>query len=783
MKKSTVRLSAIGAILLLGSFAFALAQHDSRRRTGKNDDFKSLPTQPAVPLSLEGVDSEALALPNSAIIRANNDPLESAEDAPQPVIAALATSNIEMPVSVRLPNEPESIENPLRRRAEASAVVTVSGAEPLAGEPPAATAPSLLPAGPPSWLTGSQDASPALPAFPSTAPSTGPSSAAPVSNPSLPPQPKAIPATGSIAGDAPVGIPEFPSAAALPQAASTSLPNGSAPPPAAPNAIPTFPINAPAARPLPGYSPSGNTQAGLTQSTAAQANSDTQRQPMQPTAPPNFGASRSGVPAAPVSSSNSRAVGSLAGLVSNEPGNRYLDGSQNPVMQIQKRGMEEVRVGKPTTFIITVRNAGNATAHDVMVVDTVPRGMRFHEANPPIEPTADGLLTWNLGEMPAGDERTVNLQLIPEREGELGSVASVHFAAQASVRTVATQPKLELHINPQTETVIGGTQLITVTVKNVGTGVARGVQVQADLPEQLKHKSGHQQLTAPFPDLAPSQSETIPLDAIAAVAGQSICMIRVISDEDQHAEQQVPITVLAPALAAKIEGPRKRYIDRQARYTFSVQNTGTTTATNLVFDVQLPAGLRFNATDNNAANYDPMYHTVKLGLRELKVGELAPFEITVLPVERGPQLIKFTVNSDLGADAQAEGQVEVEGLAELDFSVGQDNGTIEIGSSTTYSVQITNLGSIADKDIRLVVDLPSGAQALRVDAPVKYQVTGNQIVFAPIAEMRNKDQHTFRFEVQHAQAGSKVVRTALTSTKWPVAVIKEIGTFVYDDRN
>jgi uncharacterized repeat protein (TIGR01451 family) len=91
-------------------------------------------------------------------------------------------------------------------------------------------------------------------------------------------------------------------------------------------------------------------------------------------------------------------------------------------MLIQKRGPEEVRVGKKATFVITVRNAGNSTAHDVTVVDSVPLGMRFSEANPQVSPNAEGILSWKLGEMPAGDERTINLQMIPERQGGYGSL-------------------------------------------------------------------------------------------------------------------------------------------------------------------------------------------------------------------------------------------------------------------------------------------------------------------------------------------------------------------------
>ncbi len=66
-------------------------------------------------------------------------------------------------------------------------------------------------------------------------------------------------------------------------------------------------------------------------------------------------------------------AGTLLGrLISNQPGNSSLLGSQNPVMLIQKRMAGECQVGKKATVIITVRNAGNSTAQDVEVIDSVP---------------------------------------------------------------------------------------------------------------------------------------------------------------------------------------------------------------------------------------------------------------------------------------------------------------------------------------------------------------------------------------------------------------------------
>ncbi|MDX1927508.1 MAG: hypothetical protein SFV81_13385, partial [Pirellulaceae bacterium] len=817
MKNVNVRLSAIGGFLLLVSIAFALAQHDSRKRSRAADDIVKVPPQPAEPIAMDigeigwhqAPDKKSADKSQFDVVRANDDDqLYTDDPAPEPP-------------------DGESYDNPLRGSAQAYAVVTASGEGPanLSDAPPA------LPAAP-SWLadslpavasqapppnkptTGVQTATiPPLPSsaqLPSTSlpsnalpnsalPNNNAPKAAPTVNSGLPTFPMGGATGGGVTNGAATGggtmavqqpsatppaLPTLPSttapgllptadgAASYPKPAqnppnasprafpnnganpvglpganansmsdtqrgamtATSFPDQPASPPTGPARMNELPASlsgatnnlpqydASASSSLPAYNnpvtnnplPNGGPPNAGMPNTARATNSATSSAMREPPAQGNYGQSN---PSGSFANASGRTPAALTSLVSNEPGSRYLDGSQNPIMLIQKRGPEEVRVGKKATFVITVRNAGNSTAHDVTVVDSVPLGMRFSEANPEVSPNAEGILTWKLGEMPAGDERTINLQMIPERQGELGSVATVHFTAQASLRTVATQPKLEIQIESQEESLIGDSQLIAVIVKNVGTGVARGVRLEADLPEQLRHESGDQHLEAIFPnDLAPNQSQRIELRSTAAMPGDATCVIRALTEDGTEAQQQVPVTILAPNLIAAIEGPRLRYLDRQATYKFKVQNNGTAQATNLKFVVRLPSGLRFNSSDNNLADYNPADHTVSLGLQELPVGQPAVFELTVLPVERGTQVLTLNATADLELSAEAKGQVVVEGLAELAFTIGQDNGTIEVGSSSTYTVQVTNIGNNPDKDVRLAVQLPAGAQVLKVDA-------------------------------------------------------------------
>ncbi len=428
------------------------------------------------------------------------------------------------------------------------------------------------------------------------------------------------------------------------------------------------------------------------------------------------------------------AMGARTSLVSNQPGSRFLDGSQNPVMQIQKRAPEEITVGKKTSFAIIVRNAGNAAAHDVTVLDRIPRGARFAEASPNVNPTADGLLVWKLGEMGPGDEKTINLQIIPEIEGEVGSVASVHFAAQASVRSMATAPQLDLQVDSPSPVVIGQGQMIAVTIRNTGTGVARGIRLEADIPAQLKHESGENQLEAALGDLRPGESQRLTLNVAAVQPGQSVCPLRAINEDGIQAQNQFNVDVRAPQLQATIAGPARRYLERQATYQVVISNTGTAMAQNLFFDVHLPVGLKFVSADIAQATYHPETHSVTLGLAELNAGAKATFAVSVLPVELGPQGIRISATGDLGISAEAKGQVVVEGLSELAFTIGQDNGTVEVGATTTYAVQVSNVGNQSDKNVQLQIQLPEGAKLLKVDAPVDHRDEPGRLTFAAVGK-------------------------------------------------
>jgi uncharacterized repeat protein (TIGR01451 family) len=751
MKKSTTRLATAAAVILMSAFAIVLAQFDARKRARSAEptlgfysgDTQESPLQmdPAWPGREQAgkVDQEQLVA-----VAWKDLPTATAwkEESPKSGLPTAPLTNSEV-------SDQPAEDAPWLN--EESSVVTASGEQ------------TALPA----WLSN-DDSLPSLPTAPPGQTQAEGSLPTPSSLPSMGPLPTASssPTTSPLPNASPLpNTNQLPNSSLLPN--SSSLPNAAdqlteaaelPQSPAVGSALPSNPTI-----------PSWN----LNDSRSANSNGFPQSGSTAPARPSNLSTAPRATPSAAPRTT----------LVSNQPGSRSLDGSQNPVMQILKRAPEEIQVGKQATFVITVRNAGSSTAHEVMVVDQVPRGSRFAESIPAVAPSDDGTLVWRLGEMGPGDERSISLQIVPEVEGEVGSVASVHFAAQASVRSVATLPQITLDVESNGAVIIGSAQQIAVNIQNTGSGVARAVRLEADIPEQLRHESGETQLEALIGDLRPGESRRLVLNVAAVQAGQAQSLFRAIDDDGIQAEKTSPVEVRSPELAATISGPSLRYLERQANYRVVVSNSGTAMARNLDFVVHLPVGLKFVSVDIPQATYNPQSHSVSLGLAELESGQSAPFTLTVLPIQPGAQAIRFNASGDLGIAAEAKTQVTVAGLAELAFTIGQDNGTVEIGASTTYAVQVTNVGDQADRNVALEVQLPEGSELLEVNSPVEYRAEGSRIVFAPLDEMRSRDVQTFRLQVRHNRAGNQVIRSQLTSENWPVAVVKEEGTLVYDDRN
>ncbi|MCY2925592.1 MAG: DUF11 domain-containing protein, partial [Planctomycetota bacterium] len=271
-------------------------------------------------------------------------------------------------------------------------------------------------------------------------------------------------------------------------------------------------------------------------------------------------------------------------------------------------------------------------------------------------------------------------------------------------------------------------------------------------------------------------SKEVNFQAKAAKPGTYVGKIGVIADGGLKADGQVQTVVRQPMLAVTQKAPAKRYANRDIAYEITVANTGDGVAQNVVVTDLLPTGTVFgSASDGGKAGG---------GKVAWSLGDLAPGTSKALSLVVKAQARGTAVNAVKAAarcaEASAEAQTEVEGIAAILLENWDEPDPIEVGAQTTYTVRITNQGSAEDKNIVVSCELPAEEQLVSAQGPTESTVDGQKVTFAPVKSLGPKEANTYKIVVKGLKAGDVRFKVLLTSDMMTSPVEKSESTHIYE---
>ncbi len=467
-----------------------------------------------------------------------------------------------------------------------------------------------------------------------------------------------------------------------------------------------------------------------------------------------------------------------------QPGDKQLEGPQNAQIVLQKMAPPEIQVGRPAVLRTVVRNGGAAAAADVEIHDQVPRGTRLLGTAPQAAQGRNGELVWSLGTLKPGGETTVEMQIMPTDEGEVGSVASVRFQTVATARSIVTRPKLAVTTSGPQQVLAGDEAQLTFTVSNPGSGIATGVTLVELVPAEMKYPAQQipagRELDYTVGDLKPGESRQLKLPLRAIQAGKISNSITAKADANLNAENHFSFEVVSPKLDVALNGPKRRYLEREATYQLSVANPGTAPAKQVELVAYLPPGLKF-VSANNAGQYDAAKRAVYWEVDELKVHEHGNVELVTMPVAAGQFNLKVRGMAQRGVTDEKEQPVLVEGLAAVLFQLSHTKDPLEIGGETTYEISVVNQGSKASRNLQMAIILPPELKPLAAEGPTRYTIEDNKVVFEGLPQLAPKSVAAFRVRAKGIRAGDLRVRCQLMTDEMQRPVVKEESTRVYAD--
>jgi len=426
----------------------------------------------------------------------------------------------------------------------------------------------------------------------------------------------------------------------------------------------------------------------------------------------------------------------------------------------------EVRVGVPYDYEMRVTNLTNMTVEDVTVTDMMQGNYTMSASNPPAARAAGAEAVWTLGRFNPGETKVIRATGTAQSAGAVTRCTKVTYNSQCCVTTKVVSPALQLRKAGPAEVLACDPIEYTFTVSNTGSGAARGVRIEDQLPAGLTTMDGKNAFVIDAGTLEAGQSRDFKMQVKAAQVGRYENTAVAKAEGGLEARSNpVATQVKNCQLVITKTAPDKRFIGRPIEYEITVQNRGDADARDCMIEDTLPQGVRFVSASDGGAEAG--------GKVTWRLGTLAPgaskkVMCTVVSTTDGTFRNVASVRAYCCPPASAEATTQVQGVPAILLEVVDNPDPIEIGAEVVYTITVTNQGTAVDRNILVTVGLEAahgfvaGGGATQV-AGAPSTAGGGTFSFQPYASLAPKQVITWTVRVKALQPGDHRFKITLDS--------------------
>ena len=345
--------------------------------------------------------------------------------------------------------------------------------------------------------------------------------------------------------------------------------------------------------------------------------------------------------------------------------------------------------GDKVEYTITVNNNANKDAKQVVIVDTLGKGLKFINASHNGKyDESTRTITWII-DLGAGESAVFSVNAAVEAYGNIPNTVSVgDKSSSVNIAVPEIIPGKSVDVeNPN----FGDTVTYTVVVTNNGVGDAKQVVVRDILDKGLKFVKATGEYTFDensrtvtwIVDLANGESQTFYVTAVAEAYG---VLINDVTVGDNTASADVVVPEIIPDKTANITNPN---FGDKVDYTVTVTNDGIGDANNVVIVDRLGEGLTFVSASDNGV-WDPVKRTVTW-IVDLAKGESKVFSVIAIVSGYGNVTNSLVVgNKTAGVNVTVP-----EIIPDKTANISNPN----FGDNVNYTVTVTNDGIGDAKDV------------------------------------------------------------------------------------
>ena len=447
-----------------------------------------------------------------------------------------------------------------------------------------------------------------------------------------------------------------------------------------------------------------------------------------------------------------------------------------PMVALRWTKIDEINVNQECKCGLVIKNSGKLVAKDIVVEAYFPRTVRLIDANPFPNDSKDHLV-WIFEHLEPGQEKTVEITMIPSRRGELATSATVRFTGVATSVVNVEEPQIALSVSGAHDIMVGETLVQTIVVSNPGTGIAHDVVVNARVPEGLEHPRGRV-VEMGIGSLGPGESRELRLPLTAVTGCDAVLVVEARGSSNLTQTAQTSIKIAAPKLGVEVSGPGLRYIGRHAQYVITVKNEGVAATDNVRIVHLVPEGFEFSKADRGG-KFEASTGSVNWFIGRLEANETQQVACDLNARQTGEFIHHVQATGESGTMAAAKTSTKVDGSSKVVMEVVDLDDPVEVGSQTAYEIRIRNDGSIASHGVRVACELPEGVDLIDTKGPTEHFLEKGVLHFKPLAELAAGAKTTYLIRVTGRVAGDLRLRAKLTTAARPEPIVAEEITKFY----
>ena len=407
----------------------------------------------------------------------------------------------------------------------------------------------------------------------------------------------------------------------------------------------------------------------------------------------------------------------------------------------QTDGKISVVPGTSNTYTITVTNNGPSTINSFILTDAIPATLlnaTFSTPSSGSYNSSSGL--WDGLTLASGNSVTLTLTgtINPAATGSITNTVSVSLPSDvsdtnssnnSSTDTDTLTPQVDLLVT-QTDnktTVVPGTaNTYTITVTNNGSSTATNVVVTDLLPDAVisaiwtgsNGSFGTGELIDIIPTLASGERVTyqITFNIAGTATGLLINEVNVISDNDTNTTINTATdeNQLTPQFDIDVTGSKDGNTvvpGTRSVYTITVTNYGPSTATNIKVSDLLPDGIMSSTWEgtNGSSGSGELKDTIAT----LDSGESVDYLFSMdIPEDLTGSIVNIvSVEADNDTDTLNNTIIDEDTLTpqvNINVKVSNDVNSLVPGTSTTYTITVTNSGPSTATNVKVSDLLPDG---------------------------------------------------------------------------